>query len=84
MKIKADSYITNIVVYRLSNLSYGIGILSSLILSVYYLTIENGNENKAIYIILSLIIMLSLIIGRIATVAAEVCKRPLFSVVGTR
>lgn len=66
MKINADSYITNIIVYRLSNYSYGIGILLALMLLTYYSTNKNNTENGTVFLILGMLIFLSLIVGRIA------------------
>ena len=66
MKINADSYITNITVNRLSNYSYGIGILLTLILLTFYWTNQNSMENGNIYLILGFLIFLSLIVGRVA------------------
>ena len=67
MDIKADSYITNIIVYRLSNLFYGIAILSSLLLMY---NLSNENESKVIYISLSFVMMISLMYGRIARIVS--------------
>jgi len=67
MDIKADSYITNIIVYRLSNLFYGIAILSSLLLMY---NLSNENESKVIYISLSFVMMISLMFGRIARIVS--------------
>ncbi|WP_158293243.1 hypothetical protein KFZ70_04120 [Tamlana fucoidanivorans] len=66
MKIKADSYITNIIVYRLSNYSYGIGILLTLILLTFSWTNKNNTENGTVYLFLGVLIALSLMVGRIA------------------
>lgn len=70
MKINADSYITNIVVYKLSNYSYGIGILLTIILLTFYWTDSNSPENGTIYMILGILIFLSLIVGRIARIVS--------------
>ncbi|MCK0162232.1 hypothetical protein MWU56_16400 [Muricauda sp. F6463D] len=70
MKINADSYITNTLVYRLSNYSYGIGILLTLILLTFYWTDENNPENGTIFLIFGILIFLSLIVGRIARIVS--------------
>ena len=70
MKINADSYITNNLVYRLSNYSYGIGILLTLILLTFYWTDKNNPENGTIFLIFGILIFLSLTVGRIARIVS--------------
>lgn len=70
MKINADSYISNIIVYRLSNISLGIGIILTIILLTYYWI--NGGEigDETIYLILGVLIFLSLMVTRIARIVS--------------
>ncbi|WP_247046492.1 hypothetical protein [Allomuricauda sp. F6463D] len=54
----------------MSNYSYGIGILLTLILLTFYWTDENNPENGTIFLIFGILIFLSLIVGRIARIVS--------------
>ncbi|MBO0329750.1 hypothetical protein [[Muricauda] lutisoli] len=68
MEIKADSYITNTTVYRLSIYSYGVAVLALISLLFYNWLTEDVNQT--VIIILGLLIILAGIIGRIASTAS--------------